>query len=346
VSIFLAQLLGATLIALGKTHVRLLILTAVLLITGTACAFYFVEAPSNDDVNNFGDCLWWAVVTMSTVGYGDKIPETTGGRAVATILAIGGPVIFLTMVSSVGATLYDEWRKGMRGEAQVYFKDHIMVCGWNPKAKDVINELRLSPKFRKYPIVIIDDCIDTKPIDDGDVAFVRGNAWEVEVLEQANVRRAKFAVVVAEDGTPAADQKTVLTVLAIESIEPSIITCAEVNDPSNECHLRRANCDVVVNTNVIASKLLATAVENHAVNDVIDELVTHTRGSEIYGVKLPRKYDNASFKEPFEELKRSHNVTVIGIDRGGERLVNPSSDLVLKAEDTLLVISEEMPSLG
>lgn len=345
-SIFLAQLLGATLIALGKMHVRLLVLTAVLLITATACAFYFVEAPSNDDVNNFGDCLWWAIVTMSTVGYGDKIPETTGGRAVATILAIGGPVIFLTVVSSVGATLYNEWRKGMRGEAQVHFKDHIMVCGWNPKAKDVINELRLSPKFRKCPIVIIDDCTDTKPVDDSDVAFVRGNAWEVEVLEQANVRKAKFAVVVAGDETPAADQKTVLTVLAIESIEPSIITCAEVNDPNNEGHLRRANCDVVVNTNVLASKLLATAVENRAVNDVIDELVTHTRGSEIYGVKLPRKYENSPFKEPFEELKRSHNVTVIGIDRRGERLVNPSADFVLQAGDTILVISGGMPSLG
>jgi voltage-gated potassium channel len=334
------QPVRTTLTALGRGHVRLLVLGAILLLVASAFAVYLAEQGSAEsDLKSLDSCLWWAVVTMSTVGYGDLVPQTGAGRIIAVIPAVVGPVLLVTLVSVVGVTLYEEGRKAMRGEAQVQAKDHVIVCGWNLKAKDVINELRLSPKFRKEPIVVIDDAIDSKPLEDDHLFFVHGSPCEVEILERANVRHAKYAIVLAADSTPAADQKTVLTVLAIESLDPSILTCAELNDPDNAGHLQRANCDVVVNTNVLVSKLLAMSVENRAVNGVISELVTHSRGSEISGMVLPQKYEGASFRAPFEELKASQNLTVIGIERNCENLINPTPDFVLQPGDTLLVIS-------
>lgn len=205
--------------------------------------------------------------------------------------------------------------------------------------------MRLSKTFYKWPITIIDDKIDTKPIEDARVSFVRGNASEVSTLEQANVRKAGFAIILAEDTTPAADQKTVLTVLAIKDMNPSILSCAELNDANNEVHLRRVGCDVVVTASPLTAKLLAMSIENPAVNRVIKELVSRVQGNEIYRTPLPQIYIGKPFEQCLQGLKSSHEIITIGIERNGECLLNPKSAFPLKAGDFLLVISAQPPSL-
>lgn len=74
----------------------ILILTVVM--TSGALGFYYFEYGKNPNVKSFGDSLYWAVVTMATVGYGDIYPMTVGGRIVAVILIFSG-------VGSLGAFL-------------------------------------------------------------------------------------------------------------------------------------------------------------------------------------------------------------------------------------------------
>jgi voltage-gated potassium channel len=53
-------------------------------------AAYYAEHPVNPEFATFGDALWWAIVTLTTVGYGDIVPETTAGRWVAVAIMITG----------------------------------------------------------------------------------------------------------------------------------------------------------------------------------------------------------------------------------------------------------------
>ena len=327
-----------------KTNIRILLLITLLLIVFGVVGSYLAESGTNSDFQSGWDCFWWALVTMSTVGYGDKVPITAAGRVIGSICMIGGPIMMVSLVGSVGLSIYDKWTKGVRGMAQIKTKGHIVICGWNAKAKDIIDELRMSEPFRNTPITIIDDNIEAKPTADTKVSFVRGNASEVSILRQANLDEARFAIVLAEDSTPAADQKTVLTVLAIESINPSIASSAELNDANNEEHLRRAGCEILVNTSALASKLLAMSLQNPAVNQIIKELVSGV-GSEIYRVELPERYIGQPFADLLSELKNSRNIITIGLERDGKCLLNPQSDLIAKANDFLLVLSEEIPYL-
>lgn len=66
--------------------------------TAGAIGFYYFEYGTNPNVKTFGDSLYWAVVTMATVGYGDIYPMTSGGRIVAVVLIFAG-------VGSLGAFL-------------------------------------------------------------------------------------------------------------------------------------------------------------------------------------------------------------------------------------------------
>lgn len=345
VTVVIIEVVRRILRRFARTHLRILVgLVALLIVSGTV-GIYLAETPHNSDFRTWWDCLWWVVVTMSTVGYGDKVPITVAGRLVAILCMVGGPILLVSLIGSVAALTYDEWQRGARGMSQIASRKHMIICGWNAKAKEVIAELRLSKAFSKLSITIVDDKIDTKPVEDARVSFVHGNPSEVSVLEQANIREAQFAVVLAEDAAPTADQRTVLTVLAIKSMNPSILSCAELNDGKNEGHLRRAGCDVVVTASALTAKLLAMSIENPVVNKVIKELVSRVSGNEIYRVKLPQRYVERPFEQSLRELKSSHNVIVIGLERDGQYLVNPAADFVLKASDFLLVISEKPPSL-
>ena len=329
---------------IGKGKTGVLLLAASLMAFGSVGSF-LTERGSNEAFSTFGDSVWWTLVTVSTVGYGDLVPSTTAGRVIASVTMIGGPILLVSLVGAVALLIFEEWRRVVTGMSQVVSKKHIIVCGWTPKARDAIDELRLSRLFRKRPITMIDDKIDANPTEGANTTFVRGSPADTGVLERANVRQAEFAIVFAEDATPAADQKTALTVLAIKNLNPTIQSSAELNDIRNEPHLRRAGCDVVVNTADLTSKLLALSIENPAINSVIKELVSRARGNEVYHVECPSRYLDRPFEEPYKVLKGSNNLVVIGVERDGQCLINPASDFVLQRGDFLLVISEESPSL-
>ncbi len=66
-----------------------LIATVGIMLLGSA-GLYFVEQGRNDGVKSFGDALWWAVTTTTTVGYGDVYPRTGTGRLIAVLLMVVG----------------------------------------------------------------------------------------------------------------------------------------------------------------------------------------------------------------------------------------------------------------
>lgn len=71
----------------------------------SAYAFYYFEKDVNDQVNNYGDALWWAICTVSTVGYGDIFPITGLGRIVGAGLIIFGVIFFLGFIALLFSVL-------------------------------------------------------------------------------------------------------------------------------------------------------------------------------------------------------------------------------------------------
>ncbi len=67
----------------------------------SAYIFLHVEKNINPQVENYGDALWWALCTISTVGYGDIYPITGAGRLTGAFLIIVGIMFFLGFTASI-----------------------------------------------------------------------------------------------------------------------------------------------------------------------------------------------------------------------------------------------------
>jgi voltage-gated potassium channel len=74
-------------------------------VLGLASVVWLLERNTNPGLSHFGDALWWAIVTTTTVGYGDITPQTGLARVVATVLMLMGIGLIGVVASSISAAI-------------------------------------------------------------------------------------------------------------------------------------------------------------------------------------------------------------------------------------------------
>ncbi len=88
---------------------------AILVFLG-GLGFFVTEAfEERNSLQHFGQGLWWALVTITTVGYGDVTPKTLGGRLVGVILMVGGLVSFSLVTATVASIFIERKFRRERG---------------------------------------------------------------------------------------------------------------------------------------------------------------------------------------------------------------------------------------
>jgi voltage-gated potassium channel len=83
-------------------------LIALLMVIFSSIAILQFEVDPNSNIKSAEDAIWWAFVTVTTVGYGDKFPVTTGGRIIGAMLMITGIGLFGTFTGFVASWFLEE----------------------------------------------------------------------------------------------------------------------------------------------------------------------------------------------------------------------------------------------
>jgi voltage-gated potassium channel len=222
------------------------------------------------------------------------------------------------------------------------YREHIVVCGWNATARDLINELRGDDY--KIKVVVLNDS-DKNPAGSG-VYFVRGDPTNAEDLTRAGITEASAALVFPSDGSDDADMRSILSVMAIESVAPGVRTVAEVNNPRHEAHFRRAGVDELLVTSKIASHLLARSALYPGLSALVTDIVSGGEGSELYRISLPDEYCGLTIDALSARLRSDHHATLLSVNRGGHAFVNPPSDFVLDSGDDCIVVAQSLGTLA
>ena len=292
-------------------------------------------------VAGIGATLYWAVTTV--IGSGDPSYVTSaGGFIVAWLLAFFGVAIVAAMTGAVVGFVIDFLLKEGQGMGAAGFRDHIVVCGWNTTARDLIEELKTDEYEHK--VVLLHEA-ERNPAGDG-VYFVRGDITAEADLLRAGIPDAASAVVFPSAGTNEADMRSILCVMAIESIAPDVRTVVEANNPAHVEHFRRAKADEVLVTSTLASRLLARSALYPGLSELVTDLVSGGEGSELYRIEIPEALCGLSVDEFSARLRADHKATLLAVSRAGRVSMNPATDFKMQPGDDAVVVAESLGELA
>ncbi len=293
------------------------------------------------------NALWWTIVTLTTVGYGDISPESLGGRVIAVCIMFSGIGLLGMLSATLASVLVEKKIQDNRGMSSYTCENHVIICEWNYRARVIIKELRADLKTAEAPIVLIADLPET-PLADDLLYFVQGDV-NTETLVRANLAQADTAIILGDDRVEATarDAKSVLTTLTVESLNPAVYTIVELVSLDNVQHCKRAKADEVIVSGEVSSALMSRAALNHGVTRVVSELLSAQYGHELYKLPAPASVQGKQFLDVLTTLKQQHHCLVVAIEtpENGELLSNPPVDYILKKGDALVVIAAKRPVL-
>ncbi len=266
--------------------------------------------------------LYWTVITMATIGYGDITPTTTAGKLLAMAMAISGIAIYTAFASVIVDHITEKNIRRLQGLDSVKINGHIIIVGWNEATMEALKELKHNVDCEA--VVISPHPIEHK--------CVVGDPTDKETLIKASINKARCMLISTGD-----DSKTILTILLAKKLNPNINIVAEAVKMESAELIRFAGADRVILSKGFAGRLLASAIFEESVVRFFEDVTTSAEGDDVFEIPA-KEVAGKSVLQAMIELKEKYNYLLVGLVSNGEILINPSSDRVIKAEDRILVI--------
>lgn len=224
------------------------------------------------------DALYYSSVTLTTTGYGDITPVSSGARAMATFVITPARILFL--IALVGTTLElltERFRKSLaESRWRTRVTDHTIVVGYGTKGRGAIDTM-LADGIPKEMFVVVDNngTSVAEAREEGYVA-VLGDATRTAVLLQARVAEASRVVVV----TRSDDTATLVTLTAREMNARATIVAA-VREAENAHLLRQSGADTVIVSSEAAGRLLGLATSRPRSVALLEDLLDAGHGVDV-----------------------------------------------------------------
>ncbi len=269
-----------------------LFLAFIVFIASTAI-YLFENEPSGGQIQHLFDAIYWAIVTISTVGYGDITPQTTGGRFItlALILTGLGVLSFFTsiIVSAFGDKML-ELRENRTYAELEKFRNFVIICGFGRVGQEIVLQMR---KDRQNFVVIENDDKNATLARKQGILIIHGDASSNDTLRYAGIKRGAVAVICTTED----DVKNVYITLSSRRLNPKIMIISRANHKHNEKKLLQAGADHVIHpyetAALIAAEYIGQPVASEALQGILMEeknilldTVTVESGSLLHGMQI------------------------------------------------------------
>jgi len=273
--------------------------------------------------------FWWAIVTMTTVGYGDYAPSTSEGRIFAVLVMFAGislTAMFTAVISSIFVAKRIRKDKGLE---KVNVKNHIILCGWNRNADKIIDSIQYLSEGRRKDLVLINDLDEETAARlktryrDIHLHFVAGDYTSEQILQRASLEAADTIIIIPSDVDATIqnpDEKTILATLTIKGLEPNKRLIAYLYSRENLTHIKRANADEVVISDDFGAFMLASHVMDPGIPQTLNSLLDNVSENRFKRMDIPNKFVGQSFDNLFNHFRNINGSLLVGLFSEEENL--------------------------
>jgi voltage-gated potassium channel len=289
------------------------------------------------------DCLYMTVITVTTVGYGEVLPDmatTPHARTFTMVLLVFGTGVLVYFASTITAFIVEGDLKDILSKARLKkrikrMKDHVIVCGTGSTGRHIVEELIKT----LTPVVAIDRDVEIlKEIGDqfpkADYAYIVGDATDDDVLASAGLTAARGVVAALSS-----DKDNLYVVVSARQISPQLRIIARCAELGHVEKIKRAGADGVVSPNFIGGMRMASEMMRPAVVKFLDEMLRDQRAMRIEEVTISggSELDGKSLRDA--GVRERFGMSVLAVrESGGAWTYNPEAAVKLGAGMVMVVL--------
>lgn len=294
-------------------------------------------------IHNLRDAVWYMIVTLTSVGYGDMVPTTFFGKAIGYLFIISSLLLLGVLISSMSSTIFRMIEDNKLGYKGTTFENHIVCVGWNEFSRMVVYEVLAAN--RNVAIV-------TNKKDDVDLIYAQYGKENIfvlfsdyhnfESLLKTNPDKASEVFFSFED-----DTDSLIYIIEFLKYYPKPNLVVSIHNHNLKSTFHAAGAKYVVARNEIASKLVASYVFEPDVADLNIDLLSSAAHDEDfdnqqYLVTDKNPYLNKNYDDAFVALKLKYNIVLLGItkniDGKKQLIVNARSETIIELGDYLIIM--------
>lgn len=220
---------------------------------------------------SFTDVVYFTMITVTTVGYGDIVPVSTRARLIDALVVT--PIRFSIWFLFLGTAYQLIIRHYMEGyrmaTLQANLDRHIIVCGFGHSGLATAREL-LARNVDPSRIVAIDSREDRVRLAGNlGIAAFQGDAAQEHVLREAVIERAKAVIIAA-----GRDDTSALILLTARNLNPKARIIVSAKNEENVKLFRQGSADAIVSPATFGGYIMAAAVDHGHMVQYLDDLLT------------------------------------------------------------------------
>ncbi|AFQ45029.1 Kef-type K+ ransport system, predicted NAD-binding component [Desulfosporosinus meridiei DSM 13257] len=277
---------------------------------------YMIEA---ETFETWFNSLYFVLTTMATVGYGDYSPSTFPGKVLTIFIYVFGIGLLSLVIGKIIDAVADFNRRREAGRLRYQGKNHVIIVNWSKKAQYAIEEiLSTDPNIE---VVIIDE-IDKHPYDKPKIHFISGDPSSIDILEQADIKNARSAIVFADariDEPALVDGKSLLLASTIESIAPKVHTTVEIMMEKHIQNFKHVKVNDFVLSHDAVSRLAVRSALNEGSLDIFTQLLSRQKGADVYHVTIRPEW-------------KTYEDAFLALIKQGATLVSNKSDMTINTK--------------
>jgi voltage-gated potassium channel len=321
----------------------LLIIIFLIWILGAFGLWLFEHEQNPDEFGNVPRCFWNIAVYLFS-GLDSGQPATTAGKITVTLILVLSLGIVGIFTGTVASIFVERRIGGRRFMPPKRLRDHVVICNWNEKGINIIQELRAKALKVKRAIVIISEDVSEEKFPEldaleefGRVYLIKGDPANEVNLKKAKIMQCFSCIILSQQSANGyADAQSILIAMTIKHLcdeyeTEKVHIVADAVDPRNYDHLRKAGCDEIVSAGDFALRIIAQSALTPGLSKVYGNLVTVSEETnEIYQLPVPVSYYGKSFEELGKDIlkyRSSKNPSIlIGVKSKGKIMLNPKKD--------------------